>query len=49
MNPTTDQKEDEILSSFEVSDDVLESAAATEMTPPYTFALCTGLMVCPSW
>jgi len=51
MNPTTvqmDQKEEEIL-SFEISDEVLESAAATEMTSPYTIALCTGVLVCPSW
>ena len=47
MNATTvliDQKEEEIL-SFEVSDEVLESAAATEMA--ITFALCTGFLVCP--
>jgi hypothetical protein len=51
MNPTTvqmDQKEEENL-SFEVSDQVLESAAATEMTSPYTIALCTWVLVCPSW
>ncbi len=51
MNPTTvqmDQKEEEIL-SFEASDEVLERAAQTETTPPYTIALCTGLTVCPSW
>ncbi len=51
MNPTTaqiDQKEEEIL-SFELSDEVLESAAATEMAAPYTIALCTWLLVCPSW
>ena len=51
MNPTTvqlDQKEEETL-SFEVSDEVLESAAATEMATPYTFAPCTGLLVCPGW
>ena len=49
MNLTTvqmDQKEEEIL-SFEVSDEVLESAAATEMATPYTLAPCTGLLVCP--
>ena len=46
MNATTvliDQKEEEIL-SFEVSDEVLESAAA-EMA--ITFVICTGLLVCP--
>ncbi len=42
-----DQKEEETL-SFEVSDEDLESAAATEMAT-ITLALCTGLMVCPSW
>jgi hypothetical protein len=48
MNPTAvqmDQKEEEIL-SFEVSDEVLESAA-TEMA--ITFVICTGLLICPSW
>ncbi len=51
MNPTTvqmDQKEEETL-SFEVSDEVLESAAATEMATPFTLGSCTGLTVCPSW
>ena len=51
MNLTTlqmDQKEEETL-SFEVSDEVLESAAATEMAAPYTIALCTWLLGCPSW
>ena len=38
-----DQKEEEIL-SFELSDEVLESAAA-EMA--ITFVICTGLLVCP--
>jgi hypothetical protein len=42
-----DQKEEETL-SFEVSDEALESAAVTEMAA-LTLALCTGLMVCPSW
>jgi hypothetical protein len=49
MNPTAeqmDQKEEETL-SFEVSDEVLESAAATDMASPYTLALCTGFLVCP--
>ncbi len=41
-----DQKEEETL-SFEVSDEVLERAAAAEMA--ITFVLCTGLLVCPSW
>jgi hypothetical protein len=51
MNPIIvqmDQKEEQIL-SFEVSDEVLESAGATEMAPPYTVALCTWLLVCRSW
>jgi hypothetical protein len=38
-----DQKEEETL-SFEVSDEVLESAAATEMATPFTLGSCTGLM-----
>ncbi len=41
-----DQKEEETL-SFEVSDEILERAAATEMA--ITIAVCTGLLVCPSW
>jgi hypothetical protein len=51
MNLTTvqmDQKEEETL-TFEVSDEVLESAASTELATPYTLGSCTGLMVCPSW
>jgi hypothetical protein len=43
-----DQKEEETL-SFELSDEVLKSAAATEMATPYTLGSCTGLMVCSSW
>jgi hypothetical protein len=43
-----DHKEEEIL-SFEVSDEVLESAAATEAAAPYTLGSCTGLSVCPAW
>jgi hypothetical protein len=49
MNPTTvqmEQKEEEIL-SFEVSDEVLESAGQRpEMAT--TFFICTGLLICPS-
>ncbi len=50
MNLTTvqmDQKEEETL-SFEVSDEVLESAAGNEMVP-MTMGSCTGMSVCPSW
>jgi hypothetical protein len=43
-----DQKEQETL-TFELSDEVLESAAGTELPTPYTLGSCTGLMVCPSW
>jgi hypothetical protein len=43
-----DQKEEEIL-SFEVSDEVLESAAGVELATPFTLGSCTGLTVCPSW
>jgi hypothetical protein len=43
-----DQKEEETL-SFEISDEVLESAAATEMATPFTLGSCTGVSVCPSW
>ncbi len=51
MNLTTvqmDQKEEETL-GFEVSDEVLERAAATEMATPFTLGSCTGVTVCPSW
>jgi hypothetical protein len=43
-----DQKEEDVL-SFEVSDEALESAAATEMATPFTLGSCTGVSVCPSW
>jgi hypothetical protein len=43
-----DQKEEETV-SFEVSDEVLEIAGATDMTTPFTMGSCTGLTVCPSW
>ena len=43
-----DQKEEDVL-SFEVSDEVLESAAASEMATPFTLGSCTGVSVCPSW
>jgi hypothetical protein len=49
MNSTAQLNEKEEILSFEVSDEVLESAAGTELTPPYTIALCTWLLVCPSW
>lgn len=42
-----DQKEE--VFSFEVSDEVLESAAGTEMAAPYTLGSCTGLSVCPAY
>jgi hypothetical protein len=51
MTKTTlglNQKEEEIL-SFEVSDDVLESAAGTETAANYTLGSCTGLSVCPAF
>ena len=52
MKPTPtlmqmDRKEETL--SFEVSDEVLEIAAATEMATPFTLGPCTGLTVCPSW
>ena len=43
-----DQNEEEVL-SFEVSDEVLEGAAASEMATPFTLGSCTGVSVCPSW
>jgi len=51
MNLTTmqmDQREEETL-TFEVSDEVLESAATTEMATPFTMGSCTSVSVCPSW
>jgi hypothetical protein len=51
MTKTTlgsDQRKEEIP-SFEVSDDVLESAAGTETAANYTLGSCTGLSVCPAW
>jgi hypothetical protein len=51
MNLTTmqmDQREEETL-TFEVSDEILESAAGTELATPFTLGSCTGLTVCPSW
>jgi hypothetical protein len=41
-----DQKEETL--SFEVSDEVLESAVGAELATPFTLGSCTGLMVCPS-
>jgi hypothetical protein len=51
MNLTTVQmdREEEEPFSAEVSDEVLESAAGTELATPYTLGSCTGLTVCPSW
>jgi hypothetical protein len=43
-----DQKEEEIL-GFEVSDEVLESAAGTEIAASFTLGDCTALSVCPAW
>jgi hypothetical protein len=51
MHPTTmqmDQREEETL-SFEVADEVLESAASIEMATPFTMGSCTSVSVCPSW
>jgi hypothetical protein len=43
-----DQKEEETL-SFEISDEILESSATTEMATPFTMGSCTSVSVCPSW
>ena len=50
MNLTSglDLNEEEIL-GFEVSDEVLESAAGTETIANYTLGACTGLSVCPAY
>jgi hypothetical protein len=47
MTLTTINQEEEI--SFDVSDEVLESAAGSETTANYTLGSCTGLSVCPAW
>jgi hypothetical protein len=47
MNATT-QQEEQVL-SFEVSDEVLESAAGAEMAASFTLGDCTALSVCPAW
>ncbi len=51
MNLTTVQmdREEEEPFSAEVSDEVLESAATTEMATPFTMGSCTSVTVCPSW
>ena len=42
-----EQIEEEIL-SYEVSDESLESAAATAKAGAYTLGFCTGLSACPA-
>ena len=49
MTDTTirpDQTEEDIL-CYEVSDESLETAAATTKTGAYTLGFCTGLSECP--
>ena len=48
MNAATKAFEQEVL-SFEVSDEVLESAAGTETAATFTLGNCTALSVCPSY
>ena len=48
MKATTMKFEEEVL-SFEVSDEVLESAAGTETAASFTLGDCTALSVCPAW
>jgi hypothetical protein len=43
---TIEQAEEEIL-ACEISDELLESAAATKDTAAYTMGFCTGLAACP--
>ena len=43
---TIEPAEEEIL-ACEMSDEVLESAAATKDTAAYTMGFCTGLAACP--
>jgi hypothetical protein len=44
---TIEQAEEEIL-ACEISDEVLESAAATKNAAAYTMGFCTGLAACPA-
>jgi hypothetical protein len=48
MKTTTglEKFEDEIL-AYDVSDDVLETAASKEKAGAFTLGACTGLSVCP--
>lgn len=41
------QTEDEVL-GYEVSDEALETAAATAKAGAYTLGFCTGLSDCPA-
>ena len=43
--PSTLNEED--LLTYEVSDEVLETAGGNEIIGNYTLAACTGLSVCP--
>jgi len=42
-----DRTEDELL-SYEVSDESLENAASSEKAGAYTLGFCTGLSDCPA-
>jgi hypothetical protein len=48
MSMGLNQREQEIL-SFEVSDEVLESAAGSETAANYTLGACTTIQVCPTF
>jgi hypothetical protein len=41
------EQNEEQLFSYEISDEVLESAGGGEIAGRYTLAACTGLSVCP--
>jgi len=49
MNAATMAFEQDEVLSFEVSDEVLESAAGAEMAASFTLGDCTALSVCPAW
>ena len=47
MDEITIERAEEELLACEISDEVLETAAATKDTAAYTMGFCTGLAACP--
>ena len=48
MTKTTNYETENEILNFEVSDEALESAAATGKAGAYTLGFCTGLSDCPA-